>query len=82
MFREKGARLMKIVLTGIAGRLGRRVVHRLAQNHDVIGIDRRPCPGLPTRAKLFQVDFRRRSAEDIFRSESIDAIVHMGVVQN
>lgn len=73
---------MKIVLTGIAGRLGRRVVHRLAQNHDVIGIDRRPCPGLPTRAKHFQVDIRRRSAEDIFRSESIDAIVHMGVVHN
>ncbi|MEO0814190.1 MAG: NAD-dependent epimerase/dehydratase family protein, partial [Myxococcota bacterium] len=38
---------MKIVLTGIAGRLGRRVAQRLARDHEVIGIDRRPCPGLP-----------------------------------
>ncbi|MEM6533322.1 MAG: NAD-dependent epimerase/dehydratase family protein [Myxococcota bacterium] len=73
---------MKVVLTGIAGRFGRRVAQRLAREHDVLGIDRRPCPGLPESVRHFQVDIRRRSAEDIFRSEAVDAIVHMGVVHN
>lgn len=73
---------MKIVLTGISGRLGRRVAQRLALDHEVIGIDRRPCPGLADSIKHYQVDIRRRSAEDIFRTEDIDAVVHMGVVHN
>lgn len=73
---------MKIVLTGVAGRLGRRVAKLLARDHEVIGIDRRPCPGLPSGAKHYQLDVRRRSAKDLFRCGSIDAVVHMGVVHD
>ncbi len=73
---------MKIVLTGISGRLGRRVAQRLAREHEVIGIDRRPCPGLPEQVTHYQVDIRRRSAEDVFRQHEVDAVVHMGVVHN
>lgn len=73
---------MRIALTGIAGRLGRRVAQRLARDHEVVGIDHRPCPGLPREIKHHQVDIRRRPAENIFRQANFDAVVHLGVVHN
>jgi UDP-glucose 4-epimerase len=72
---------MRIVLTGISGRLGRRVAQRLAQKHTVIGIDSRPYQGLEDEIEFHQIDLRRR-AEEIFRQGDIDAVVHMGVVHN
>jgi UDP-glucose 4-epimerase len=73
---------VRIVLTGIAGRLGRRVAQRLARDHTVIGIDRRPCPGLPKEIEHHRVDIRRRPAENFFRQGDVDAVVHLGVVHN
>jgi UDP-glucose 4-epimerase len=73
---------MRILLTGISGRLGRRVAHRLSRKHTIIGIDKRPCPGLPRGVEHHRVDIRRRSAENIFRQEKLDAVVHLGVVHN
>ena len=73
---------MRIVLTGISGRFGCRVAQRLAEAHEVIGIDRRACPGLPKGVVHERVDIRRRSAENIFRSQEIDAVIHLGVVHN
>lgn len=73
---------MRIILTGIAGRLGRRVAQRLSRAHEVIGIDRRPCLGLPEGVVHHRVDLRRRAAEDVFRNSGADAVVHMGVVHN
>ncbi|HET6345313.1 MAG TPA: NAD-dependent epimerase/dehydratase family protein, partial [Myxococcota bacterium] len=73
---------MRIILTGIAGRLGRRVAQRLSRNHQVIGIDRRPCLGLPDGVVHHRVDLRRRPAEDVFRNSNADAVLHMGVVHN
>ncbi|MEK7704768.1 MAG: NAD-dependent epimerase/dehydratase family protein [Myxococcota bacterium] len=73
---------MRIVLTGISGRLGRRVARRLARGNEVIGIDQRPCDGLPEGVRHHRLDIRRRSAEDIFRQGGIDAVVHLGMVHN
>lgn len=73
---------MRIVLTGISGRLGRRVARRLVRQHEVIGIDQRPCDGLPEGIRHHRVDIRRRSAEDIFRAGTVDAVVHLGMVHN
>jgi UDP-glucose 4-epimerase len=73
---------MRILLTGISGRLGRRMAMRLHRNHTVVGIDERPCPGLPQGLSHHQVDLRRRAAEDAFRQGKFDALVHMGVVHN
>ncbi len=73
---------MRIVLTGIAGKLGRRMAHRLSKHHEIIGIDRRPCLGLPPHVVHHRVDIRRRPAEDIFRMQHIDAVLHLGVVHN
>ncbi|MBI5508135.1 MAG: SDR family oxidoreductase [Deltaproteobacteria bacterium] len=73
---------MRILITGIAGRLGRRVANRLRRNHEVIGIDRRPCPALPTDIVHHRVDIRRRPAEDVFRHAKIDAVIHLGIIHN
>ena len=73
---------MRIILTGIAGRLGRRVAQRLARQHTVIGIDRRPCLGLPDGVVHHRLDLRRRPAEDVFRNSNADAVLHLGVVHN
>lgn len=73
---------MRIIITGIAGRLGRRAAQRLSRRHEVIGIDRRPCLGLPDGVVHHRVDLRRRPAEDVFRNSKPDAVLHMGVVHN
>ncbi len=73
---------MRIVLTGISGRLGRRVAQRLRRKHEVVGIDQRASPGLPANIVHHQVDIRRRPAEDILRNGKFDAVVHLGVVHN
>ncbi len=73
---------MQIVLTGIAGRLGRRLAQRLNRRHQVIGIDRRACPGLPKGVVHHRVDIRHRPAEDVFRTREVDAVIHVGVVHD
>jgi UDP-glucose 4-epimerase len=69
-------------LTGISGRLGRRIANRLRRHHQIIGIDPRPCPALAADVEHHRVDIRRRPAEDVFRNNAIDAVIHLGVVHN
>jgi UDP-glucose 4-epimerase len=73
---------VRILLTGISGRLGRRMALRLHRNHAVVGVDERPCPGLRDGIQHFTLDLRRRAAEDIFKPGRIEAVVHLGVVHN
>ncbi len=72
---------MRILVTGITGQLGRIVATMLdAAGHEVIGIDRRPWYGAPRKVQLFQVDIRKRGAEDVFRKHRPEAVVHMATV--
>ena len=66
----------KIVITGIAGRLGRLVARRLHREGDgrVVGIDRRPFPGKPRDIEHVQVDLRSKKARDVFRSGDVRAV--------
>ena len=65
---------MKVLVTGIAGTLGRlTAVKLLRHGYEVIGIDRRPWPEAPEEVELFQADIRKRPAEDVFRSHRPDA---------
>jgi UDP-glucose 4-epimerase len=73
---------MRILLTGISGRLGRRVAQRLHRTHTIVAVDERPCPGLPEGVVHHRVDLRRRPAEDVFRQGKFDAVLHLGVVHN
>ncbi|MEM9461755.1 MAG: NAD-dependent epimerase/dehydratase family protein [Myxococcota bacterium] len=72
---------MKVLVTGIAGNIGRLVAKQLlAAGHEVVGIDRRPWYHPPEGVRVFQHDIRKRPAEDIFRTQRPDAMVHMATV--
>jgi len=75
-------RRQRVLLTGIAGNLGRAVTRRLHRTFDVIGIDRRPVRHMPKDVAIERVDIRRRKAEDIFRRERLDAVVHMNIIHD
>ena len=72
---------MKVLVTGIAGKVGRVVAQRLrAGGHEVMGIDRRAWLNAPPEYELHQLDIRKRAAEDVFRTARPDAVVHMATV--
>lgn len=72
---------MKVLITGVSGKLGRLVASRLADGgHEVIGIDRRPYWDPPRGVSVEQVDIRKRPAEDVFRKHRFDAAIHMATV--
>lgn len=74
---------MRVVVTGVAGRLGRMVATELVQRgHQVLGIDRRAWERAPQGVEMFQVDIRKRPAEDVFRTRRPDAVVHMATVSH
>lgn len=72
---------MKVLITGIAGNIGRMVAQRLLDaGNEVIGIDRRPWYHPPEGVRVFQHDIRKRPAEDVFRTQRPDAMIHMATV--
>jgi len=67
-----------ILVTGAAGRLGRRVVRRLVeQGHEVLGTDRVSYVNSPTPYLVEDLRDRRKARE---LSARADAIVHMGAI--
>jgi len=75
---EQGA----VVITGICGRLGRRLGRVLHRERPVVGLDRRQFPDRPKDIEHFAIDIRRKKARDLFRHSDIGALVHLGVMHN
>jgi len=74
---------MKVLITGIAGKLGRRVAREMVDaGHEVLGMDRRPWPDAPDGVEMFNADIRKRPAEDVFRTRCPNAVVHMATVSH
>jgi UDP-glucose 4-epimerase len=72
---------MRILIPGIAGGIARRVaVKLLEQGHEVIGIDARPWFNAPDEVELYEVDIRKRAAEEVFRKRRPQAVIHMATV--
>ena len=72
---------MKVLVTGITGKMGRLVAEMLvAAGHEVAGIDRRPWSGAPAGIELHQADIRNRAAEEVFRRFRPEAVIHMATV--
>jgi len=72
---------MKVLITGISGAMGRHVaLELLERGHTVLGIDRRPWPDAPRGVEVCRADTRKRPAEDVFRQQRPDAVIHMATV--
>ncbi len=72
---------MKVLITGIAGAIGRKVAMVLvSRGHQVFGIDRRPWPDAPKAIDVVAVDIRKRAAEDVFRTKRPDCVIHMATI--
>ncbi len=71
-----------IVITGIAGTIGRLLARRLHVEHEVIGLDRRDLSHRPKDIKVYTYDIRRKRCESIFRNHKVDTIVHLNVMHD
>ncbi len=72
---------MRVLVLGIASAIGRKLAARLmSEGHEVIGIDARPWGNAPKGVELYEIDFRKRAAEDVFRKRKPEALVHMATV--
>jgi UDP-glucose 4-epimerase len=72
---------MKVLIPGITGRLARSVAVKLLDaGHEVLGIDRRPWLNAPKGIEVFQIDIRKRAAEEVFRKHRPEAVIHMATV--
>ncbi len=71
-----------VLITGICGRLGRRLARVLHREGPVVGVDRRPFTDRPKDIRHEQLDMRRKKLKDVFRSYPIKAVVHLGVMHN
>lgn len=74
----------RIVITGVAGRLGRLLAKKLHRegNLEIIGIDRRPFEDKPADVIHAQVDLRSKRTRDVFRSRKVSALVHLGLMHD
>lgn len=71
-----------VLVTGISGRLGRRLARALHRKSRVIGLDRRSPVDLPEDVEYAQSDILRSGSADLFRDPGLSAIVHLGVVHD
>jgi len=72
----------RVVITGVAGGLGRLLARRLREAHDVIGVDSEPWTTRPAGTPFHQVDVRKRAFEDVLRKVRPTALVHLGFVRH
>lgn len=71
-----------VLVTGIAGNLGRTLAKLLHTETRVVGIDRRPFAGKPKDIAHYAVDIRKARAEEAFRRQKIDAVIHMAIAHD
>ncbi len=71
-----------VLVTGVCGRLGKRLVRALHRNVNVVGVDRRPFADKPKDVVHEQLDMRRKKLKDVFRNFKIDAVVHLGIMHD
>jgi UDP-glucose 4-epimerase len=79
---ERGLAEPSVVITGICGRLGKLLTRDLHRSTSVVGIDRRPFPDRPKDVVHHEIDLRRTRTKDVFRTGSVRALVHLGVLHD
>ncbi len=69
----------KVLVAGAAGGFGTLVCRKLPESMEVVGLDQveRHVPEPGARGKLHVAPFDKRTAEDVFKRERPDALVHV-----
>lgn len=68
-----------VLVTGIAGNLGKALTRQLHLESTVIGVDRRPFPDKPKDVEHHQLDLRKARVDDLFRRRRPEALIHLGI---
>lgn len=68
-----------VLVTGIAGNLGRALTRQLHLETTVIGVDRRPFPDKPKDVEHHQLDLRKARVDELFRRRRPEALIHLGI---
>jgi UDP-glucose 4-epimerase len=71
-----------VLVTGIAGNLGRALAKVLHTETRVIGVDRRPFAGKPKDIAHHRVDVRKARVEEAFRRARVEAVIHLGIMHD
>jgi hypoxanthine phosphoribosyltransferase len=71
----------KVLITGIAGGLGRLLARRLLADCAVCGVDTAPWDHRPPEVPVYRADLRKREFEDVVRTERPTSVVHLGFVR-
>lgn len=73
-----GATPHTVLVTGAAGALAQRVIAGLLPQHEVVAVDYRRRPEVPTGVAAYRVQLEKRDLDDVFRRHRIRAILHLG----
>ncbi len=68
----------KIMITGAAGALAKKVINKLKRDYKIIAVDFRFKVDLGIPVESYKVDFNKRIFEDIFREHKFDGVIHLG----
>jgi len=68
-----------VLVTGLAGNLGRALARQLHLETTVIGVDRRPFPDKPKDVEHHQLDLRKARVDELFRRRRPEALIHLGI---
>ena len=71
-----------VLITGVSGGQGRLLTQRLSESYRVVGVDRLPWEGHPSKVTIYQTDLRKRAFEEIFRKERPSVVVHLAFVRH
>jgi UDP-glucose 4-epimerase len=71
-----------VLVTGIAGNLGRALAKLLHTETHVVGVDRRPFAGKPKDIDHLRVDVRKARVEEAFRRAPVEAVIHLGIMHD
>jgi UDP-glucose 4-epimerase len=71
-----------VLVTGIAGNLGRALAKLLHTETHVVGVDRRPFTGKPKDIDHLRVDIRKARVEEAFRRGRVEALIHLGIMHD
>lgn len=71
----------KILITGAAGALAKYVIDKLQADYQIIGVDFRGLKAMHPDTVDYEVDFNKRSFEDVFREHEFVAVLHLGRIK-